>query len=174
MPEIHDPREAARRRAVPSPPLPATDEIKEAVRAFIVERGAAALYTIDKAGFPTGRVMGVSLRDDWSVEVVQARQTGRVAQVRRNPHVAVVWTEGTQGRNVYLKGLASLVEGDDLVSMYRRRIEANRARGGSMPALSDDDVRELLVGMVVKPVSVRTEHFGEGIGIYEWRFPPFT
>ena len=171
MTEIEDARAAARRRAVPTPPRPATDEIKSAVREFITERGAAALYTIDNAGFPTGRVMGVSVNDDWSVEVVQARQTGRVSHVRRNPHVAVVWTEGTQGRNVYMKGIASLVEGDELLAMYRHRLEANRARGGSMPPLPDDDVRSLLIGMVIKPTQFRTEHFGEGIGIYEWRFP---
>jgi pyridoxine/pyridoxamine 5'-phosphate oxidase len=170
MTETEDARAAARRRSVPSPPRPATDEIKAALREFITERGAAAIYTIDKAGFPTGRVMGVSVTDDWSVEVVQARQTGRVAHVRRNPHVAVVWTEGTHGRNVYMKGLASLVDGDELVAMYHRRIAANRERGGSMPPLPDEDVRELLIGMVIKPVQIRTEHFGDGIGIYEWRF----
>ncbi|MFN8534495.1 MAG: pyridoxamine 5'-phosphate oxidase family protein [Dehalococcoidia bacterium] len=169
MTETQDPRAAARRRSVPTPALPATDEIKQAVRAFVDERGQAAFYTLDRDGFPTGRVLGVSVGDDWTVEIVQARRTGRVAHVRRTPQVAVVWTEGTNGRNVYLRGSARLVEGDELIAAYGRRMAANRARGSTMPAMPDDEVRELLIGIAITPRSIRTEHFGEGMGIYEWR-----
>jgi hypothetical protein len=39
------------------------------------------------------------------------------------------------------------------------------ARGGSIPALSDEDVRERPIGMPIRPVAIRTEQFGDGIGI---------
>jgi hypothetical protein len=73
--------------------------------------------------------MGVSLLAVRFVEVVQARQTGRMARLGRDPHSAVVWTEGTQGKNVYLKGRASLVEDEALLAMHRRRSAVYRARG---------------------------------------------
>lgn len=158
-----------------------------AVRRFLCdEAGFAQLITVNREGFPIGRTVGAVVGDDWTVDLVQRRSHRRLAQLRRNPNAELIWT-GTPkpgARNdhpavydfgwqvprcVFLRGVAEFMPPEWTVEQYRRRTDALLAKGFTRaPARTDEDVAAELTGVLVHPVRLRAEGFGDGAQSFDW------
>jgi len=163
------------------------EQVQAEVLAFLREEaGFAQLYTVNKAGYPVGRTMGVLLGDDWSVDLIQRRVHRRLGHLRRNPRVEVCWI-GTPApgstndhphvfdfgllvpRCVFLRGDAEIMDDDWTLERYRRADAELRARGlTKAPERSNEEVKADLVGVHIRPVRVRAEGFGHGAESFEW------
>ena len=164
---------------------------QEAARRFVLdEAGFAHLTTIDARGYPVTRTMTVFLHEDWSVATVQRRLHRRLDQWRRNPRTEVVWT-GTPRpgatnerphvfdlnllppRLVAVRGDAQFMEPDWTEGIYRAAVTAQRAKGHERaPLRSADEVAAQLVGVLIRPVLVRLEGFGEEAQSFHFRPGP--
>ena len=160
--------------AMPTPPSTPSDELKERIREFVQDLNMGQVYTVNKEGFPTGRTIGANLNDDWSVDLMQAKDNGRVTQVRRHPQMAIEWNDGGRSGNlnipkaVFLRGIGETFEGDRLVMAYNKRMDRMEKRGSTRPRLPEAQVREELVGIHVRPVLVRAEGFGDYAEVFVW------
>ena len=153
---------------------------QEGARRFVLdEAGFAQLTTIDARGYPVTRTMAAFLEEDWSVATVQRRLHRRLDQWRRSPRTEVVWT-GTPRpgatnerphvfdldllppRLVAVRGDAQFMEPEWTDGIYRAAVTAQRAAGHDRaPLRSPDEVATQLVGVLIRPVLVRLEGFGE-------------
>lgn len=147
----------------------------------------AQLVTVDRDGFPVARTVGAPVNDDWSVDLVQRRSHRRLAQLRDNPRLEIIWvgTPAPGSRNdrpavfdygwlapraVFLRGVAQFMDDEWTLARYRQLSGVLRARGGTRAPRRDlDDVRAELVGVHVRPVRVRAEGFGGAPGAVTWR-----
>lgn len=146
----------------------------------------AQVVTLDVHGFPVGRSATAFLQDDWTVSLVHRRTHARLAQVRRDPRVLLVWV-GTPAagasnpsphvfdvgavpsRAVLVRGTATLADDAWTEDTYRRHATAQRAAGhGRAPLRDAERVRADLVGVRVVPYRVRLEGFGDGARSFDW------
>ncbi|MFZ5871354.1 MAG: hypothetical protein ACOYXW_12645 [Actinomycetota bacterium] len=154
---------------------------QEAAQRFVSgEAGFAQVTTLDRRGYPVTRTMTAFLGADWSVSLVQRRAHARLAQWARDPRTLVAWV-GTPApgatnerphvfdigqlppRVVAVRGDAELQPDEWTVRVYREHLDAQRARGFTRaPVRTDDEAARDLAGVVVRPVRVRLEGFGEG------------
>ena len=153
---------------------------QNAARRFVLdEAGFAQLTTIDARGYPVTRTMAAFLRDDWSVATVQRRLHRRLDQWRRNPRTEVVWTGPPRPgatnerphvfdlnllppRLVAVRGDAQFMEPEWTEGVYHAAVTAQRAAGHTRAPLRDaDEVATQLVGVLIRPILVRLEGFGE-------------
>ena len=151
------------------------------------ESGFAQLVTVNCDGFPVGRSIGAPVNDDWSVDLVQRGVHRRVPQLRRNPHVEMIWL-GTPSpgscndnpavfdygwlvpRAVFLRATAEIMPTDWTVARYREQIAVLQRRGvgTKAPLRSPEHAADDLVGVRLHPVRVRAEGFGEGAENVTW------
>ena len=159
---------------------------REAMRFLREEAGFAQLITVTAEGFPVARTVGAQVNDDWSVDLVQRKVHRRLAQLRHNPRLELVWVgspaPGSRNdrpavfdfgllvpRVVLLRGIAEQMDGDRTVACYQRVSARQRALGlTGAPARSDENVRVELAGIHVRPVRVRAEGFGRGAESFTW------
>jgi hypothetical protein len=153
------------------------------------EAGFAQVITLTRDGFPVGRTMGVALKEDWSVVLVQRRIHRRLGQLRRNPKLLIVWV-GTPApgstnehphvydygrlipRVVFLRGIAEFLDPDQTVLEFEAQTASNRTRGWTRaPERDQANVRTELVGVRIRPVQVRAEGFGVEAESFTWNFP---
>ena len=165
---------------------PLEQVIQEAMRFLREEAGFAQLVTVTEDGFPVARTVGAPVNDDWSVDLVQRKGHRRLAQLRRNPRLELVWVGSPAPgsindrpavfdfgllvpRVVFLRGIAEPMDGDQTAECYRRLSARQRARGlTKAPRRSAENVRAELAGIHVRPVRVRVEGFGRGAQSYAW------
>lgn len=171
----------------PDATTPDFEEVREAARRFVQsEAGFAQVYTINRDGFPVGRTMVAVLNDDWTVDLVQRNVHRRLAQIKRNPRMEIVWTGPSRPDSVndrphvydfglaipqvvFVRGLAQLMTEDELVATYERQTGIQRGKGlTKAPLRSAEQVRAELVGVRVWPVQVRAEGFGAGATSFTW------
>lgn len=184
-PEVRVERNERPREGVAPRPL---DQVQADVMAFLTsEAGFAQVVTVNRDGFPVGRTMVAPVNPDWSVDLVQRRVHRRLGQVRRNPRMEIVWV-GTPAadsvndrphvydfglaipRAVFVRGLAEVMDDDWTLACFRRQTAVQRAKGlTKAPDRSDDNVRDELVGIRVRPLQVRAEGFGVGAQSVTWR-----
>ncbi|MEO7129958.1 MAG: hypothetical protein ABIZ07_01100 [Dermatophilaceae bacterium] len=140
----------------------------------------AQLTTVDAGGYPVTRTMTVFLNEDWSVGTVQRRQHRRLDQWRRRSQTEVVWVGTPQPgatnerphvfdlgllppRVVSVRGDAEFMPTEWTEDVYRRAVIAQRAAGQDRaPLRSPEEVSEDLLGVLIRPLRVRLEGFGEG------------
>lgn len=153
----------------------------ERARRFVLEEaGFAQLTTIDARGYPVTRTMTAFLQEDWGVATVQRRLHQRIDQWRQHPHTEVLWVGSPHPaatnerphvfdlgllppRVVSIRGDAQLMSTAWTEQVYRRAILAQRAAGHDRaPLRPAPEVEEELVGVLIRPVRVRLEGFGEG------------
>lgn len=163
------------------------DPVRSAALHFVQrEAGFAQLVTVSRDGFPVGRTVGVAVDDDWSVPLVQRRQHRRLRQLERNPRLELVWVgspaPGSRNdspavfdfgrlvpRVVFLRGVVQPMDDATLVERYDRLSRELRSRGFiNAPERTSDEVRADLVGLLVRPVRVRAEGFGDGAQAHTW------
>lgn len=163
--------------------MPEPEELlaRERARRFVLEEaGFAQVTTIDARGYPVTRTMTAFLDDDWGVATVQRRLHRRIGQWQRRPHTGVVWVGTPQDgaanerphvfdlgllppRVVSIRGDARLMPAAWTEQVYRRAASAQRAAGHDRaPLRSPAEVAEELVGVLIRPVRVRLEGFGQG------------
>lgn len=166
-----------------SPPVPDPEELRarELARRFVLEEaGFAQLTTIDPRGYPVTRTMTTFLQDDWGVATVQRREHRRLRQWQRSPHTGVLWIGTPQPgatnerphvfdlgllppRVVSIRGDADLMPAAWTEEVYRAAVMALRAAGHDRaPLRSPAEVADELVGVLIRPVLVRLEGFGQG------------
>lgn len=157
------------------------------------EAGFAQLVTVNRAGFPVGRTLGAPVNDDWSVDLVQRGVHRRLAQLRRDPHVEVVWvgTPAPGSRNdhpavfdygwlvprvVFLRARAEIMPNDWAVARYGEQIAVLQGRGlgSKAPLRSAEQAAEDLVGVRLHPIRVRAEGFGDGAQALTWNVEETT
>jgi hypothetical protein len=164
------------------------DVQREVLRWVQDEAGFAQVVSLNRAGFPVGRTMGVALAADWSVVLVQRRIHRRLGQLRRDPKLLIVWV-GTPAsgstndhphvydygrlipRVVFLQGVAEFLDPEETVRAFQAQTASNRARGWTRaPQRDEANVRAELVGIRVRPVQVRAEGFGVEAESFTWHF----
>ncbi|MEO6882147.1 MAG: pyridoxamine 5'-phosphate oxidase family protein [Mycobacteriaceae bacterium] len=157
------------------------------------EAGFAQLVTVNRSGFPVGRTLGAPANDDWSVDLVQRGAHRRLEQLRRDPHVEVIWvgTPVPGSRNdhpavfdygrlvprvVFLRATAEIMPTDWTVARYGEQTTVLRERGvgAKAPARSPEQAAVDLVGVRLHPVRVRAEGFGEGAASLTWTMEETT
>jgi hypothetical protein len=177
----------ANQRAGRDEPVPALADLQRRVLHFVREEaGFAQVVTINRDGFPVGRTMVAPLEEDWSVTLVQRSVHRRLAQLRRNPRLEIIWVGDPAPENVndrphvydfghnaprvvFLRGMAEFLDADETIRRFRRQTARNLARGQTLaPERSDDNIREQLVGIHVRPIQVRAEGFGAGAQSFTW------
>ncbi|HET7400089.1 MAG TPA: hypothetical protein VFJ94_16360 [Intrasporangium sp.] len=144
------------------------------------EAGFAQLTTLDARGYPVTRTMTAFLLDEWSVATVQRRGHRRIEQWRRRPQTEVTWVGSPRPgatnerphvfdlgrlppRVVAVRGEAVLMPPGWTEQVYRAAVTAQRARGNTRaPLRSPEEVAADLVGVLIRPVRVRLEGFGDG------------
>lgn len=159
----------------------------EAQRFVLEEAGFAQLTTIDVDGYPVTRTMTVFLQEDWSVATVQRRLHRRIEQWQQRPNTEVIWVGTPRSsatnerphvfdlnllppRVVAVRGDAQVMDTDWTEQIYRRAITAQRAAGHDRaPLRSPEQVAAELVGVLIRPVRVRLEGFGEGAQSFLFR-----
>jgi hypothetical protein len=174
-------------RDAPQKPL---EQVQREVMAFLKEEaGFAQVVSINRAGFPVARTMVAAISDDWSVTTVQRRVHKRLGQLRRNPRMEIIWT-GTPApdsindrphvydtgllvpRVVFLRGLAEFLDPEETIRRFRRQTAIFRDQGHfNAPERTDENIREELVGVYVRPLQVRAEGFGAGAQSFTWDVP---
>ena len=119
---------------------------REAMRFLREEAGFAQLITVTAEGFPVARTVGAQVNDDWSVDLVQRKVHRRLAQLRHNPRLELVWVgspaPGSSNdrpavfdfgllvpRVVLLRGIAEQMDGDRTVACYQRAVGAAASPG---------------------------------------------
>lgn len=156
-------------------------EAKERARRFVLEEaGFAQLTTIDARGYPVTRTMTAFLLGDWAVATVQRRLHRRIEQWHRRPQTEVLWVgtprSGASNEHPHVFDLGLLpprvvsIRGDAVVmpatwteEVYRTGVTAQRALGHDRaPLRSPEEVAEELAGVLIRPVRVRLEGFGDG------------
>jgi hypothetical protein len=166
---------------------PALPDVQRRVMQFLREEaGFAQVVTVNAAGFPVGRTMGAPIADDWSVTLIQRNVHRRIGQLRRNPKLEIIWTAPPAPdsindrphvydfglavpRVVFLRGLAHFLDPEETIARFRRQTALHLARGQTLaPEFSDEDVRQRLVGIHVRPLQVRAEGFGAGARSFTW------
>jgi hypothetical protein len=164
----------------------------EVMRWLRDDAGFAQVVTVNRHGFPVARTMGAPVNDDWSVDLVQRRVHRRLAQLRHNPRLEIIWvgTPAPNSRNehppvfdygwlvprvVFLRGVAEFMDADWTVARYQQLSTALRMRGCTKaPQRDPENVRQTLVGVHVRPVRVRAEGFGAGAAAYTWTIEDLT
>jgi hypothetical protein len=171
--------------------LPSLAEVQQRVIHFLREEaGFAQVVTINRAGFPVARTMVAPIEEDWSVTLVQRSVHHRLGQLRRNPRLEIIWVSDPAPENVndrphvydfghnvprvvFLRGIAEFLDADETIRRFRRQTARNLARGQTLaPERSDDNIREQLVGIHVRPIQVRAEGFGAGAQSFTWTVEP--
>ena len=108
---------------VPDPADPA------ALAAFVRAHPTAVLATRDDDGHPQAALLGVAALDDGTLVVDSAEHARKVANVRRDPRVAVAL--GLDGDvTVQVEGDARVAEGDErvrLAAAYEAQLPGSRA-----------------------------------------------
>lgn len=150
------------------------------------EAGFAQLVTVSREGFPVGRTVGAVVDDDWSVPLVQRRQHRRLLQLQRNPRLELVWVgdpaPGSRNdspavfdfgrpvpRVVFLRGIVEPMDDAALVDRYDRLSTQLRSSGFTKaPVCNPGEVVADLAGLLVRPLRVRVEGFGDGPQAYSW------
>lgn len=150
------------------------------------EAGFAQVCTVTTTGFPVSRTMGAPLSEDWSVELIQRSVHARLAQLRSNPRVEIIWSgspaHGSVNdrphvydfgllvpRVVFLRGVAEFMPDEWTIERFRARTAIHHARGQTRaPDRDVDNIRAELVGIRVRPIRVRCEGFGVGAQSYTW------
>lgn len=169
---------------------PPDDVLRRALALARDEVPFAQVVTIDVRGYPVARTATAFLADDWSVALVHRRTHARLAQVRRDPRVLVVWT-GTPAdgatnenphvfdvgalppRSVMVRGTARVADDAWTEATYRQHLQAQRAAGCTRAPVRDpEQVRTDLVGVRVSPYRVRLEGFGAGAQSFDWTAGP--
>ena len=163
-----------------------TQAAAAALRFVRDEAGFAQVTTIDRRGYPVTRSMTAFLEDDWSVSLVQRAAHQRLSQWRANPRTLVSWVGDPApgqtnerphvfdlgrlpSRLVAVRGDVEFMPDDWTVRTYRTHLEAQRAAGNTRaPVRTDDKVRAELVGVIIHPVRVRLEGFGQGPQSFDW------
>ncbi|MEO6018957.1 MAG: hypothetical protein ABIP45_01760 [Knoellia sp.] len=144
------------------------------------EAGFAQLTTVDLHGYPVTRTMTAFLLEDWSIATVQRRGHRRLSQWRRRPQTEVMWVGSPRAgvtndrphvfdigrlppRVVAIRGDAELMESAWTDAIYRRAATKQRAAGNDRaPLRTPDEVAAELAGVLIRPVRVRLEGFGDG------------
>jgi hypothetical protein len=181
----------ANQRAGRDEPAPSLDNLQRRVLRFLREEaGFAQVVTITRDGFPVGRTMVAPVEEDWSVTLVQRNVHRRLGQLRRNPRLEIIWVAEPSADNVndrphvydfghnaprvvFLRGVAEFLDPEETIRRFRRQTERNLARGQTLaPERSDDNIREELVGIHVRPIQVRAEGFGVGAQSFTWTVEP--
>ena len=169
-------------------PAPERADLERRVRDFLrIEAGFAQVYTINLAGYPVGRTMGVPIDDDFNIWLVQRNVHKRIGQWRRNPRTEVVWvgTPAPGSRNdnphvydfnllaprvVFIRGDAEFVDADTTWARYLKQSALHRARGWlKAPERSAANVAEELIGVRIRPLQIRVEGFGNGPESFTWK-----
>jgi hypothetical protein len=177
----------ANERAGRAAPPPSLEQVqREAMRFVREEAGFAQVITINAAGFPVGRTMIAPLEEDWSVTLIQRSVHRRLGQLRRNPRLEIIWAGEPRADNVndrphvydfgwnaprvvFLRGVAEFLDVQETIVRFRRQTALNLARGNTRaPERSDDDIRDELVGIHVRPLQVRAEGFAAGAQSFTW------
>ncbi len=178
--------EANERPGREAPELP-LEEIQRKVMGFLREEaGFAQVITINAQGFPVARTMGAPIEDDWSVILIQRNVHRRLAQLRRNSRVEIVWVGSPAPDNmndrphvydfglnvprvVFLRGLAEFLSPEETTALFRKQTAIHVARGQTKaPERTDDSIRQELAGIRVRPLQVRAEGFGAGALSVTW------
>ncbi|MGH8995414.1 MAG: hypothetical protein ACRDYB_05175 [Acidimicrobiales bacterium] len=172
------------RQSVAAKPV---DRVQREAMAFLRDdAGFAQVFTITRTGYPVGRTMVAPVNSDWSVDLVQRNVHHRLGQLRRDPHVEIVWVGLPQAgsvndrphvydfgllvpRVVFLRGEAVFMDDEATLEVFRRQTAIQRGRGLDLaPERSDENVRRELVGVHVSPKQVRAEGFGTGAQCFTW------
>lgn len=175
--------ERPREGVVPRP----LDAVQRDAMAFVRDQaGFAQVFTVNRDGFPVGRTMVAPVNPDWSVDLVQRAVHRRLGQIRRDPHVEVVWVGDPLPdsvndrphvydfgldvpRVVFLRGLARVMDHPWTLERFTRQTAIQRSKGLTRaPERSAENVRDELVGIHIVPVQVRAEGFGVGAQSFTW------
>lgn len=117
--------------------FPSIDEMQKIALTFCQPPRFAQMITIDKNGFPTVRTLGGRLTPNWTVDIYTFKHFARLRHVRRNPHMAMVWTQppepGSSSRTpkvIAAKGVAEIIEGEAMRPFAEERVAASSGRDG--------------------------------------------
>ena len=167
------------------------DEVTTVALQFVrSEGGFAQVFTINRDGYPVGRTMGAPINDDWTVDLIQREVQRRIAHLRRNPRIEIVWTGSPSGRStndrphvydfgrqaprvVFLRGTAEFMDEETTWKRFEALTAKHIAVGQDLaPARTREDVDANLVGILVRPIRIRAEGFGAGAESYTWDHSP--
>lgn len=165
----------------------ALDEVQREVMMFLTEEaGFAQVFTVNRVGYPVGRTMVAPIDADWSVVLIQRNVHRRLEQMRRDPHVEIVWVGSPTPdsvndrphvydfgllipRVVFLRGLAEFMDEDTTVETFQRQTVIQRTKGlTKAPERAMANIREELVGVRIVPRQIRAEGFGTGAQSFTW------
>ncbi len=94
--------------------VPSPDRIAPAARGIMERARYAAFITVDSAGGPQARTVDPLLSDTGFVVWIGTNpRTRKVAEIRRNPSVALYWFDQSVGGYVTIRGRALLVQDPD-------------------------------------------------------------
>ncbi len=182
--------EANERAGRIAPELPLAEIQQKVMRFLREEAGFAQVITINAQGFPVARTMGAPIERDWSVTLIQRKVHQRLAQLRRNPKLEIVWVGSPAPDNVndrphvydfglnvprvvFLRGIAQFLDPEETIARFRRQRAIHVSRGQTLaPERTDASIREELVGIHVRPLQVRAEGFGAGAQSFTWSVEP--
>ncbi|MFN8533910.1 MAG: pyridoxamine 5'-phosphate oxidase family protein [Dehalococcoidia bacterium] len=116
--------------------FPSIEQLQKDLLSFCQLPRFAQMITIDKQGFPTVRTLGGRLQPNWTVDVYTSKRFARLAQVRRNPHMAMVWSQSPETGSstqapqlVAAKGRAEILEGEAIRAFAEQRVAAGAREG---------------------------------------------
>jgi hypothetical protein len=177
----------ANQRAAQSP-VPDRADLERRVRDFLrTEAGFAQVYTINLAGYPVGRTMGVPIDDDFNIWLVQRKVHRRIGHWHRNPRTEIVWVGGPAAgsrndtphvydfnllapRVVFIRGDAEFLDAATTWARYRQQTELHRNRGWTKAPVRDAaNVAAELIGVRIRPLQIRVEGFGNGPESFTWK-----
>ncbi|NLG21197.1 MAG: hypothetical protein GX555_07160 [Actinomycetales bacterium] len=184
-------RTGATSSTAPDPVLPSAEVTRAQAEASALEflrteAGFAQVTTLDRQGYPVTRSMTVFPATDWTIALVQRATHRRLAQWRAVPRTLVTWVGDPApgmtnerphvfdlgrlpSRVVAVRGDAEFMDDDWTVRTYRQHLDEQRAAGHTeAPVRTDDQVRDELVGVLIRPVRVRLEGFGHGPQSFDW------
>lgn len=154
-------------------PLP-DENLTARVRAWILDRHLAQLFTLDRDGYPAGRSVGVLLNDDWTVDCLADRTRGRALQAAANPRVAIMWDDGAQPvpRVLFIRGDAEVQEGVPMLEAHRRRMDNFIRRGEPRSPRAAEELLRHMVNIRITPRRIRIEGFGKGTESFDFVVVP--
>jgi hypothetical protein len=175
--DLHE-AQANQRTGVSS--LSAAELERRALAWLHTEAGFAQVFTINKAGYPVGRTMVAVVDEAFCVWLVQRKVHKRIGHWKRNPRTEVMWigspAPGSRNdfphvydfnllvpRAVFIRGDAQFLDDAALLAAFQRQTAINRAKGWiRAPERTPENVVSELVGVIIRPLQVRLEGFGNG------------
>jgi hypothetical protein len=121
-------------------PFPLIEQMREIAIAFSQPPKQARVVTVGPGGELVGRTLRAPLNPDDTVDLLTHPRFRRIAQVRANPNMLIIWGDDppqNAGRTIYATGVGEVLEGEAVLDWYRHRL----AREGPYREMTPVDVR---------------------------------